>query len=192
MSITKRQFLLGTAAGLVLPSFYEKVHSYFENHGEPLLLSPELSGETIFACADWAENGYQLNLGDLEEGPPEMTILEFCKVYGEGDPEHWWRDFWLGTDDASPIDMNVRMNPGSVEEWWSLKYSTCARAYHYLGDLDLGPQLNGANSVGTLDFGSGGAPGMSFLRVEAVDEVTLSLLQNRLNQLRTAVAIQVY
>lgn len=33
MSITRRQFLLGTSAGLVLPSFFEKAFNYFENHG---------------------------------------------------------------------------------------------------------------------------------------------------------------
>ena len=43
MSITRRQFVLGTTAGLVLPSFYDKTLTYFENHGEPLLIAPKHS-----------------------------------------------------------------------------------------------------------------------------------------------------
>ena len=41
MSITRRNFILGTAAGLILPSYYDKVFTFFENHGEPLLEIPK-------------------------------------------------------------------------------------------------------------------------------------------------------
>ena len=40
MSISRRQFILGTAAGLILPSYYDKVFTYFENTGEALLEAP--------------------------------------------------------------------------------------------------------------------------------------------------------
>jgi hypothetical protein len=91
MSITRRQFLLGTTAGLILPSFYEKAYSFFENHGEPLLVAPRQPGEILYACSDlyrcsdFAEEGFRLKLGDPEAEPPEMTIREFCEAFGEGD-----------------------------------------------------------------------------------------------------------
>ena len=53
MSISRRQFILGTAAGLILPSYYERVFSYFENHGEPLLEIPKQARIDLYAHT-WA------------------------------------------------------------------------------------------------------------------------------------------
>jgi hypothetical protein len=116
MSITRRQFLLGTTAGLILPSFYERAYSLFENHGEPLLIVPKRPEETLYACSDFAEPPkLQLQLGDPGEGPPDMTIREFCLKYGDGDPETWWREEWLGADESEPIDIErQRLIVGSV------------------------------------------------------------------------------
>ena len=193
MYITRRQFVLGTTAGLVLPSFYDKTLTYFENHGEPLLIAPKHSGDILYACPEFAQEGYQLNLGHPECGPPRMSIREFCLEYGEGDREQWWREFWLGIDDDSvPVDMDIEMDPGAVEEWWEVKHSPCWRAYQYLSGIDLGPQLSGGRAVGGLDFYLGGTPGGGYQAVDAVDEVSLSLLQQRLNELRTGIELQIY
>lgn len=193
MSITRRQFLLGTAAGLVLPSFYERAYSYFENHGEPLLIMPKRPVEILYACSEFSEEGFQLNLGKPHDVyPPEMTIREFCMAYGEGDPEKWWREFWLCTDDYEPVNLDEKMDQIYVEDWWIMKDSPCARAYHYLEGIDLGPELTGAGVAGRLDFYCGGAPGNSFLAVDAVDDVSLSMLQQRLNELGTGVRVELY
>ena len=37
MLSSRRQFIIGTAAGLTLPSYYDKVLTFFENTGEALL-----------------------------------------------------------------------------------------------------------------------------------------------------------
>ena len=95
MSITRRKFLLGTTAGLILPSFYERAYSYFQNHGEPLLITPKRHAKSLYACSESAADGFRLLLGNPEDTlPPEMTIREFCIAYGEGDPEKWWRELW--------------------------------------------------------------------------------------------------
>jgi hypothetical protein len=192
MSITRRQFLLGTTAGLILPSFYERAYSFFENHGEPLLIVPKRTGEILYACSEYVEEGFRLNLGDPEREPPEMTIREFCAAFGEGDLDTWWRENWFGTDDTDPIKWDAQMDPWSVEDWWSLKYSSHGAAYHYLESLDLGPQLKGHRAAGGLDFYCGGSPGNSFLAVDAMDEVSLSLLQQRLNELGSGLEVRLY
>ena len=193
MSITRRQFLLGTTAGLILPSFYERAYSFFENHGEPLLIVPKRAEGTLYACADFAEPPQlQLHLGHPEQGPPDMTIREFCLQYGDGDPESWWREHWLYEDHSDPIDMEGLMDPWSVLDWWGRRDSPTALAYRYLESLDLGTDFNGPNPVGGLDFIDGACPGNDYLGVEALDPVSVSLLQQRLNELGSGIKVVIY
>lgn len=191
MSVTRRQFLLGTTAGLILPSFYERAYSFFENHGEPLLIVPKRPEETLYACSEFAE-GFQLHLGNPEEGPPDMTIREFCLKYGEGDPETWWRDEWLGADESEPIDIDEQIDEWAVLDRWIRDDSSTARAYRYLESLDLGSDFIGSNPVGGLDFIDGACPGNDYLGVEALDSVSVSLLQQRLNDLGTGIKVELY
>ena len=76
MSVSRRQFILGTAAGLILPSYYDKIFTYFENTGEALIEVPKKVGIELIAI-DWTGDGYDLNLGDPHQEPPEMTLREY-------------------------------------------------------------------------------------------------------------------
>jgi hypothetical protein len=188
MSISRRQFLLGTTAGLILPSFYERAYSFFENHGEPLLIAPN-HAEGIL-CVTHSCDTLQLHLGDPEEGPPEMSIREFCLRHGHGDPATWYRDDWLCIDDPDPVDMNDPMDEWAIFDWWLRTDSSSARAYHFLENLDLGSHLTGPDAVGSLEFIDGPCPGNDYLGVEAFDELSVSLLQHRLNELGTGLRIE--
>ena len=71
MTISRRRFIVGTAAGLILPSYFDKVFSYFENTGEALLEVPK--NTAIELIADFEGGGglsYELNLGDSGQEPP--------------------------------------------------------------------------------------------------------------------------
>ena len=131
-------------------------------------------------------------LGNPEEGPPEMTIREFCLRYGEGDPETWWREEWLGADESEPIDVDMQMDEFAVADRWLRTDSCTARAYHYLERLNLGADFNGPNPIGGLDFIDGPCPGNDYLGVEAWDPVSVSLLQQRLNDLGASIKIEMY
>ena len=145
----------------------------------------------MYACSEFGD-GFELNLGNPYVEPPRMSIREFCLAFGEGDPERWWRENWLFDEHTPPIDLDDDMDPFTVMDWWLLKYSSNARAYHFLEGLDLGPRLSAAKVAGELDFICGAAPGVDYLGVRAVDEITLSLLQERLNQLGTGIAVKLY
>ncbi len=62
MSISRRQFVLGTAAGLILPSYYDKELAYFENHGEPLIEIPKQADTELFVVDEYGS--FQFHLGD--------------------------------------------------------------------------------------------------------------------------------
>ena len=115
MSITRRQFILGTAAGLILPSFYDKVITLWENEGELLLETPPQSDIELIAIDKWG-TGLQLNLGDPYGEPPEMTIREFAQRYGydvETFAEEWW-----GCD-QDDIDLDSPMDEWAVVDLWA-------------------------------------------------------------------------
>ena len=73
---------------------------------------------------------------------------------------------------------------------WSYRNSPNARAYHLLNGLDLGSELRASNGAGELRFIDGACPGIDYLGVHAADELSLSLLQHRLNQLETGIHIR--
>ena len=58
-----------------------------------------------------------------------------------------------------------------------------------LEGLDLGSDLEGEKAVGETRFIDGPMPGNDYLGVEAADQVSVSLLQKRLNELNTGIRI---
>jgi len=80
VSVTRRQFILGTAAGLILPSYYDKVFAFFENHGEPLIEVPKHADLDMYAVG-LGLGDYQFNLG-----MPLLETLTLAKKLGM-DPE---------------------------------------------------------------------------------------------------------
>ena len=76
-----------------------------------------------------------------------------------------------------------------VFDAWELSDAPCYRAYSLLDSLDLGTDLAGPNAVGGLEFIQGPCPGNNYTAVHARDEITLSLLQQRLNDLGTGIRV---
>jgi len=181
MSISRRQFVLGTAAGLILPSYYDKVLTYFENHGEPLIEIPNQADTELLVVDEYGS--YEFHLGDPWAEPPEMTIREFALEYC-GSEEAYQED-WC---DGEEVDFDAIEDPEIVLESWAF-HSSSAEAFYLLEGLDLGPDLNRKDAVGQIRFIDGECPGNSYRGVEAVDQVSISLLQKRLNDLDTGIRI---
>jgi len=188
MSVTRRQFLLstaGAAVGAIIPSFYHRALEFFEQFEEPLLIPPErVSGDLVVAHI----NDYpELCLGDPWAEPPEMTFREYFTRYepeGFATFERDWR--------RRPEDLDTEIDGDYVFDQWLLRHGPSARAYHYLQSLDLGPALRGREAVGGLDFlEEWNMAGSNWVAVLPQDEVTLSLLQQRLNDLVTGIRIVV-
>ena len=190
MDSSRRQFLLGSAgavAGLILPSYYDRVFTYFQNTGEPLIDLPEESSIELFAV-DRGGDGFELNWGDPWEQPPKMTIREFAREY-YGCVEEYIERYCDPDDDESELDLDAPADEWLVLDTWARCDSPNARAYRLLEDLDLGSTLEGPDAVGELRFIDGACPGNDYLGVEAADEISISLLQKRLNDLGEGVRI---
>ena len=73
---------------------------------------------------------------------------------------------------------------------WARTESPNAIAYRYLDRLNLGSQLDGEKAIGGIRLIDGPMPGNDYLGAEAEDAVSVSLLQQRLNELDTGVRIE--
>ena len=180
MSISRRQFILGTASGLILPSYYDKVFTFFENHGEPLIEIPKQADTELLIVDEYL----QFHVGDPCAEPPEMTVRAFALEHC-GSEEAYQED-WC---DAEEVDFDAFQDPEIVIDYWARHDSSNARAFYLLEGLDLGPDLDRKNAVGEIRFIDGACPGNDYLGVEAADQVSISLLQKRLNELDTGIRI---
>ena len=190
--ISRRQFLVGAAgaaAGLILPDWLVRAERFIEDEGEPLLEVPSRYRDTLTAVR-WDGTEYQLYLGDPDQGPPEFTWVEFADhFHGETDIEKFFR-YYLGEDVEWP-DPDEPVDDWRVEERWVLQDSPSAQAFDYLDSLDLEPDVGSTRSAGLVEFEEGPMPGSNDRIVTAADELSLSLLQKRLNDLGESVRIVV-
>jgi hypothetical protein len=133
-------------------------------------------------------DGFELNRGDPWEQPPEMTIREFAREY-YGCVEEYIERHCDPDDDEYELDLDGPADEFILAETWYYRDSPSARAYRLLEDLDLGSTLEGQDAVGGLRFIDGLHPGNDYFGVLADDEISISLLQKRLNDLNTGIHI---
>ena len=184
MSISRRQFLLstiGAAGGFILPSFYTRALEFLDQFGEPLLEAPKLVVDELIICT---ERDGELNLGDPWEQVPDMSWREMLTRYqpeGLDNLEAHWDLTESQLDDEAPWDW--------VVDFWCRADSPNARAYRLLNNLDLGPNFTKPDAIGGLVFTDGPCPGNDYLGVAVEDEISASLLQQRLNDLNTGIKL---
>ena len=186
MSVTRRQFLLstaGAAVGAILPSFYFQALEFLDRFDKPLLEAPasvsnDLSVLEMGECLE-------LNLGDPFAEPPQgLTFREYFTRYDPDAFETFEVDW-----DMPLTDLDLLVPDDYVECSWEVRDGPTARAYKLLDSLDLGNELGGPDAVGGLEFILGPHPGSNYMGVNAVDQLTLSLLQKRLNDLGTGIRV---
>jgi hypothetical protein len=185
MSVTRRQFLLstaGAAVGAIIPSFYHQALEFLERFGEPLLTAPARPTQDL-CVLDLGEH-IELCLGDPFAGPPSMTYREFITRY---EPEQMDRleDYW-GIEER---DLDRDIDQDYVMDQWLLHDGPAARAYYLLDSLDLGNALSGPGAVGGIDFREESNMVWTWRYATPKDEVSLSLLQQRLNDLGTGIRV---
>ena len=184
MSISRRQFILGATAGLILPSFYDKVLTFYENTGEALIEAPRNPETELIAIDRGADGAFELNCGDPWEEPPEMTVREFARRY------FGTEEYFIELREEGPdIDLDAQMEWWDVVDTWSYVDSPNAKAFRLLAGLDLGTELTGKDAIGEIRFIDGPCPGNDYLGVECPSPLDISLLQKRLNDLNTGIRI---
>jgi len=185
----RRQFLIRafSAAGqLVLPRFFDRAFAFVENHGEPLLETPVEPVKKLYAA--YQEEGvYWIIDGLMPQGlPPAVTWREYFLLTGDklvNGMEGW---------ELEPSQLDDPMDHWAFETYWCYNLSPNALAYKYLSDLDLGPEFGKSDRAeGEIRFQDAPTMGSDCRWAEVDDLLSLSLLQNRLNELGENVSLEV-
>jgi len=185
VSISRRHFIVGSAAGLVLPWYFEKVVKHIEKYGEPFL-PPPIQSRVKLVAIDRGGGEFELNLGDPWQQPPNLTYRDYAQRYFGGE------DAYLDSLGEDYCDFDAIVDPMEVIESWARTDSPNAKAFRLLESLDLGADLCQGSPVGELRFIDGACPGNDYLGKKKKNEMSLSLLQNRLNQLGTGIQVEVF
>ncbi len=185
----RRQFLIRafSAAGqLVLPRFFDRAFAFVENHGEPLLETPVEPVKKLYAA--YQEEGvYWIIDGLMPQGlPPAVTWREYFLLTGDklvNGMEDW---------ELEPSQLDDPMDHWAFETYWCYNLSPNALAYKYLSDLDLGPEFGKSDRAeGEIRFQDAPTMGSDCRWAEVDNLLSLSLLQNRLNELGENVSLEV-
>jgi hypothetical protein len=185
---SRRGFLIG-AGNLLTAAFVADARSFIRRTSRPLLASPAQVTQTLH-WYDCAEDGYLLTLGPWAmEPPPAPTWREFFISEGiahqtEADAEKIWSHHLIW-----PEDYDKTMS----ERYWSDRFEMqdgpCAKAYGLLSAVDVGPRLQSARGP-LLEFHEGDHhPGDNSFRVNAKNQLSLSLLQARLIDLNMPIEV---
>ena len=186
---SRRGFLIGGGA-LLTTAFVKDARSFIRQTGQPLLATPRQVAQTMYWCENEIEGFFQLTLGRWSMTPPPTpTWREFFAA--EGIPHQTRREMVRLCEEhcIEPGDFDKRMS----ERYWSDHFecvgSPLAKAYHLLRNIDLGPEA-GSKPGPLLEFHEGdNHPGSITRWVNATDQLSLSLLQARLIDLKLPIKL---
>ena len=185
--ITRRSFLIGAGSALTLTTV-DKFIWHLNNNGMPLIEMPQDHNRVLYVSRG---DNLRIDLGLIPDEYPTATWREFLvDKLGLQNP--------TALSDFREIYYDYGIKPRDLDtdcecyfEYWDQNESPTALAYNLLDGLDVGPVLIGPDDkAGGLEFIDGPAPGHDYLGVHADDDLSVSLLQHRLNELKTGIAVE--
>jgi len=187
--ITRRQFLIGTAAGLILPDWLLKAEQYLRNEINPLLETPKITNDILTAVDEG--NRYKLYLNYEPDPHLSSTWRERIERYdlanGESFDDY---DLTLALWGYHSNLLEKLDNDTSLAIMLEGD-GPAKKVYELLEKLNIGSVLTDGQHVGQLipshDMMSSNYEPIVF----ALDEITLSLLQKKLNDLNAGVSVVV-
>lgn len=189
MSLTRRGFLIG-AGSLITATYVSDAKYHMLDTGEPLIAQPLNPQRIIHAYPDMGDTDGSslLSLGEYLFEPPDVTWREYLSAQG----------YRFTTQDQLNMVLNefgieeaaLAQNVCDFEDTWEYSLTPSIQARRFLSGLDLGPLLNGGEpgTVGSIDFTFNMA-GDEW--VQTADDLSLSLLQARLEELGLPVTVNI-
>ena len=193
----RRQFLIGSGS-ILTASFISKATVFAEKTKSVLpLMEQSNAKQTIY----FVNNGFDYQLLLNQSGfdyPPAITYREALdRYFGVFIPQ----DKPLNRSDTRELSFDPGLMPKQLDEEadfeffgesWARTDSPNAEAYHLLDGLDLFDYSGDEGRlIGGLKFIDGPHPGSDYLGVHADDALSANLLQARLLELNTDIAVEI-
>ena len=190
----RRSFLIGATSAILTAGFYRDVTRFIERKDEPLLIKPDDVIRTLHAIRQG--NGFTLWLDNHPDDEPDwsMTWADYYKqAWGysrtkaianiRSEKSVTWREAREMADET--VDADELLD-------WHYDYELgSALAVRFFRDVDLGPDFAAGVGRGQVSFADYKCAGPDRWGSEAADQLSLSLLQGRLNELDTGVEVQI-
>ena len=189
--INRRSFII-RSAGLLTLTLLDRFETYLANHGEPMLRSPKNPYRTIYVHSEPDHTiSYHSDLVEADCAPDWQTFLtEFLgyKLPFSTQDFRRIREDW----DVWPRQLGQDVPSRIWYPYWELNESPEAQAYVTLEKLDIDRRISkGDRTAGGIYFNDlGYHPGHIFKAAQCKDLLSVSLLQARLNELKTGLAIE--
>ena len=188
---SRRGFLIG-AGSLLTTAFVSDARSFIRRTNQPLLASPEQIAQTLHWYDGGAEpeDGYTLTLGRWTmEPPPAPSWREFFITQGIPHKTEDEIEVWSEFTAFGPRTTTSPSPKGTGGIAGSVRTIQAPKRFCFLSKIDLGPELGSARGP-LLEFHEGdNHPGSNDRWVNAKDQLSLSLLQARLIDLRMPIKI---
>ena len=185
MSFSRREFLLGFGAGLLLPKTWDFYSDFLASHGEPYVDQAPLAKHTLYAARVDGDDGLrlQLDFADVNDSIPDfsaMTKRQFISAYMPDYPEE---EIQCDSHLDEPVDSWYAF------ENWAYTHSPDIRAFNMLYGLDLGGLSEAKQrEEGWIHFVNGPSPGNASRWVN-IDPLGVSVLQQKLIELNLPVQL---
>lgn len=185
MSFSRREFLLGAGAGLLLPKTWDFYSDFLAGHGEPYIDRAPAAQHTLYAASVEGDDGLrlQLDFADVEDSVPDfssMTKRQFISAYMPNYPQE---EIEYESDLDEPVDSWYAF------ENWVYTHSPDSRAFSMLCGLDLGHLSEvKQRTEGWIHFVNGPSPGNASRWVN-IDRLGVSILQHKINALNLPVQL---
>jgi hypothetical protein len=190
----RRSFIIGAGSAILTAAFYRDIVRYAERKDEPLLLRPDDVRQTLYAIRQG--DGYSLWLDNHPDEEPDwgMTWAEFYQ-HSEG---YDWDDaiteianrFGIEDEDAAAYAAQT-VDEDELLEWHYHNELGSGLAVQFFQDVDLGPDFTAGIGRGEVCFADYRCAGPDRWCSEAADQLSLSLLQGRLNELGTGIEVKI-
>jgi hypothetical protein len=196
--LDRRSFLIGAGA-LLTASFVTKAKAFSRDTGRPLVLPAARASEKtlyIYNEQDWNESAYakwRVTLGEDDPiPPPTPTWREHLLSLGRRLDTDYEIKRVCGEHDLLPEKLDAKVDGYWWQDRWDHFTGPQAKAYHLLKNLELGGSPDSRfRQAGEMIFDRlGGGPGNSYSSVRLKDDLTVSLLQGRLIELKLPVKIR--
>ena len=189
--ITRRGFIASVSAALTLP-LVNKFTWYLEKKGRPFIDAPEYPSQILRVYPD---RNFQICLdGDPWDIPTQAPSWRyyFLDCLGEEEPGSLSSfHYFFEKYGIRPTQLDKNCDELVWLDYWTRNESPDADAYRLLESLRIGSDLSAGEGVGGLTFINSDTNVYRHLGVHADDEISLSLLQHRLNVIGTEIAVEV-